>query len=183
VNYLGENVTYTPEAVMGMILGDVKLIGERDSGGPITDCVISVPVYFTDAERHAMLDASKIAGLNCLRLMNDTAATALGYGIYKTDLPEDKPIHTVIVDAGEMALQVRFLSFLPISRRLERSFHGWLRGSIPPSLRSIPPSLYTQISILEAHIQLLPSHLDILHHPRHTLTTVLDSHHTSASKR
>lgn len=106
VNYLGENVTYTPEAVMGMILGDVKLIGERDSGGPITDCVISVPVYFTDAERHAMLDASKIAGLNCLRLMNDTAATALGYGIYKTDLPEDKPIHTVIVDAGEMALQV-----------------------------------------------------------------------------
>lgn len=92
---------------MAMILGDIKLIGERDSGGPITDCVISVPVYFTDAERHAMLDASKIAGLNCLRLMNDTAAVALGYGIYKTDLPDDKPIHTVIVDVGEMALQVR----------------------------------------------------------------------------
>jgi len=106
VSYLGEQVQYTPEAVMAMILGDIKLIGERDSGGPITDCVISVPVYFTDAERHAMLDASKIAGLNCLRLMNDTAAVALGYGIYKTDLPDDKPIHTVIVDVGEMALQV-----------------------------------------------------------------------------
>mmetsp|Transcript_35480 Transcript_35480/g.100452 ORF Transcript_35480/g.100452 Transcript_35480/m.100452 type:complete len:803 (+) Transcript_35480:247-2655(+) len=106
VQSLGEQMTYTPEAVMGMILGDLKAIGERDMGGTMTDCVISVPVYYTDAERHAMLDAARIAGLNCLRLMNDTAATALGYGIFKTDLPEDKPIHAVIVDAGEIALQV-----------------------------------------------------------------------------
>lgn len=108
VEYLGEMTTFTPEAVMGMMLADLKIIAEKESGSAITDCVISVPVYYTDAERHAMLDASRIAGLNCLRLMNDTAATALGYGIYKTDLPEDKPIHVVIVDCGEMALQVRY---------------------------------------------------------------------------
>ena len=43
----------------------------------VTDVVVSVPSYFTDAERHAMLDASSIAGLNCLRLMNDSTAAAL----------------------------------------------------------------------------------------------------------
>eukprot|EP00951_Prasinocladus_malaysianus_P048552 scaffold659831_cov50-Prasinocladus_malaysianus.AAC.1 len=103
----GEQVTFTPEAVMGMIMADLKAIGERENNNiPITDCVVSVPVYYTDAERHAMLDATRIAGLNCLRLMNDTAATALGYGIYKTDLPDDKPIHVVIVDIGDVAMQV-----------------------------------------------------------------------------
>uniref|UniRef100_A0A061S331 Heat shock 70kDa protein 4 n=1 Tax=Tetraselmis sp. GSL018 TaxID=582737 RepID=A0A061S331_9CHLO len=107
VNALGNDVSYTPEAVMGMVLADLKVIAERENNGlPITDSVLSVPVYFTDSERHAMLDAARIANLNCLRLMNDTAATALGYGIYKTDLPDDKPIHVAIVDAGEMALQV-----------------------------------------------------------------------------
>ena len=50
-------------------------------------------VYRTDAERHAMLDAANIAGLNCLRLMNDITASALSYGIYKTDMAADKPTY------------------------------------------------------------------------------------------
>jgi len=59
------------------------------------------------------LDAAHIAGLNPLRLMNETAATALCYGIYKQDLPEpeDKPRNVVIVDCGHSAIQVCVCAF------------------------------------------------------------------------
>lgn len=53
-----------------------------------------------------MLDASQIAGVNCLRLMPETTATALAYGIYKTDLPEKEPVNVVFVDVGYSCLQV-----------------------------------------------------------------------------
>lgn len=68
-----------------------------------------VPCYFTDAERRAVLEAAVISGLNVLRLMNETTATALAYGIYKQDLPapEEKPRNVVFVDCGHSNLQVR----------------------------------------------------------------------------
>lgn len=66
--------------LMGMLLGELKTIAETDQGAKITDCVIGVPVYSTDAERRAMLDAAAIAGLNPLRLMHECTATALAYG-------------------------------------------------------------------------------------------------------
>lgn len=55
-----------------------------------------------------MLDAAQISGLNCLRLMNDTTATALAYGLYKQDLPapEEKPRNVVFVDMGSCNFQV-----------------------------------------------------------------------------
>lgn len=72
-----------------------------------------VPSYFTNAERKALLDAAAIAGLNVLRLFNETTATALAYGIYKQDLPapEDKPRNVVFVDCGHASLQVSACAF------------------------------------------------------------------------
>lgn len=70
------------------------------------DCVISVPLFFNDAERRAVLDAARIGGLNCLKLMNETTAVALSYGFYKNDLPEDKMRLIAFVDMGHSALQV-----------------------------------------------------------------------------
>jgi len=60
-----------------------------------------------------MLDASMMAGLNVLRLMNDTTATALAYGIYKQDLPgpDDKPRVTVFLDLGHSDLQMSAVAF------------------------------------------------------------------------
>ena len=52
-----------------------------------------------------MLAASKIAGLTCLRLMHETTATALAYGIYKTDLPEKEPVIVGFVDVGHSSFQ------------------------------------------------------------------------------
>ena len=60
-----------------------------------------------------MLDAAQMAGLNVLRLMNDTTATALAYGIYKQDLPapEEKPRNIIFVDLGHSDLQLSACSF------------------------------------------------------------------------
>ncbi|CAG8642022.1 2378_t:CDS:2 [Cetraspora pellucida] len=79
---------------------------------PISDVVISVPGWFTDAQRRRILDAAEVAGLNCLRLLNDISAAALGYGITKTDLPEDKPRNVVFVDIGYSSYSVAIVSFL-----------------------------------------------------------------------
>ena len=72
-----------------------------------------VPCFFTDAERRALLDAAQMAGLNVLRLMNETTATALAYGIYKQDLPaaEEPPRNVVFVDCGQSAVQAAICAF------------------------------------------------------------------------
>jgi len=105
VDYLGERTAFTPEQLMAMLLVDMKAIAETD-GSPVTDCVLSVPTFYNEAERYAMLNAAQIAGVNCLRLINETTATALAYGIYKTDLPEGEPVNVVFVDVGADAFQV-----------------------------------------------------------------------------
>jgi len=113
VSYLSEEVDFSSEQVTAMLLTKLKEIAEANLKAKVVDCVISVPCFFTDIERRAMLDASKIAGLNCLRIMNATTATALAYGIYKTDLPEekDKPRNVVFVDFGHSSLQIAAVAF------------------------------------------------------------------------
>ena len=107
VQFQNEPASFTPQQLMAMILVDLKLIAEAETGIPPVDCVLSVPEYYGEAERYAMLNAAQIAGLNCLRLINETTATALAYGIYKTDLPETDPVHVVFVDVGHSSVQVR----------------------------------------------------------------------------
>jgi heat shock 70kDa protein 4 len=114
VTFLNEKRQFTPEQVMTCLLKDLKKIAENDQGSAITDCVVSVPVYFAEAERLAMLNSAALAGLKCLRLMNEPTATALNWGIFKSDLPEDKPINVAFVDVGHSSLQV-------CSRRIDLS--------------------------------------------------------------
>eukprot|EP00118_Oscarella_pearsei_P003244 m.13544 g.13544 ORF g.13544 m.13544 type:complete len:884 (+) comp25019_c0_seq1:140-2791(+) len=113
VTYAGEENIFSPEQMVAMVLGKLKKIAETNLGTRVTDCVVSVPSYFTDGQRRGMLHSCQIAGLNCLRLMNDTTAAALAYGIYKQDLPEpsEKPRNVVFVDIGESALQVSACAF------------------------------------------------------------------------
>jgi len=112
VNYNDEQITVSPERCMGMLLKSMQAIAEKEQSGPVTDVVLSVPPYFTDAERHAMLDAANVVGLNVLRLMNDSTAAALSYGIYKTDLPPDKPTHVAFVDVGALDTTCSIVSFV-----------------------------------------------------------------------
>lgn len=109
--YLGEVRTFTPTQVLGMVFSDLKSIAEKNLNAAVVDCCIGIPVYFTDLQRRAVLDAATIAGLHPLRLIHETTATALAYGIYKTDLPENEPLNIAFVDVGHSSLQVCIVAF------------------------------------------------------------------------
>lgn len=111
VRYLGESRSFTPTQVLGMVLSDLKGIAEKNLNAQVADCCIGIPVYFTDLQRRAVMDAAAIAGLHPLRLFHETTATALGYGIYKTDLPENDQLNVVFVDIGHASMQVCVAGF------------------------------------------------------------------------
>uniref|UniRef100_A0AAR2KS60 Heat shock protein 4b n=1 Tax=Pygocentrus nattereri TaxID=42514 RepID=A0AAR2KS60_PYGNA len=113
VTYMEEEKVFSIEQVTAMLLTKLKETAESALKKPVADCVISVPCYYTDAERRSVLDAAQIAGLNCLRLMNETTAVALAYGIYKQDLPapEEKPRTVAFVDVGHSGYQVSVCAF------------------------------------------------------------------------
>ena len=99
---MGEKQKFTATQLVSMFLNKVKATASAELKLPVSDIVISVPAWFTDVQRRAIMDAAEIAGLKLLRLINDTTATALGYGIPRQDLPtaEEKPKRVCFVDIG-----------------------------------------------------------------------------------
>ncbi|KAH8681508.1 heat shock protein hsp88 [Xylariales sp. PMI_506] len=102
VNYLGKKEKFSATELTAMYLSKIKQTTAAELKLPVSDMVMSVPAWFTDIQRRALLDAAEIAGLRVLRLINDTTAAALGYGITKLDLPgpEEKPRRVAFIDIG-----------------------------------------------------------------------------------
>ncbi|KAL2159821.1 hypothetical protein VTH06DRAFT_1954 [Thermothelomyces fergusii] len=102
VSYLGKKEQFTATQLVAMFLTKIKQTTMNEVKLPVSDVVMSVPAWFTDAQRRALIDAADIAGLKLLRLINDTTAAALGYGITKLDLPgpDEKPRRVAFVDVG-----------------------------------------------------------------------------------
>jgi len=102
VNYLGKKERFSATQLVAMYLSKIKQTTANEIKLPVSDLVMSVPAWFTDVQRRAIIDAAEIAGLKLLRLMNDTTAAALGYGITKLDLPtsDEKPRRVAFVDVG-----------------------------------------------------------------------------------
>lgn len=83
VNVKGEDKKFSPEEISAMVLGKMKQTAEDYLGKPIKNAVVTVPAYFSDAQRSATKDAGTIAGLNVMRIINEPTAAAIAYGLDK----------------------------------------------------------------------------------------------------
>ncbi|GAP82943.1 putative heat shock 70kDa protein 4 [Rosellinia necatrix] len=113
VSYQGKKEKFSATQIVAMFLSKIKQTAATELRLPVADVVMSVPPWFTDMQRRSILDASEIAGLKPLRIMNDTTAAALGYGITKLDLPaeDQRPRRVVFVDMGHSNFSCSIVEF------------------------------------------------------------------------
>lgn len=103
----GEKKVFSPEEISSMVLTKMKDIAESFMGKTVKDAVVTVPAYFNDSQRQATKDAAAIAGLNCLRIINEPTAAAIAYGLDKN---KDEDKNVLIFDLGGGTFDVSLLN-------------------------------------------------------------------------
>lgn len=106
VMYEDNSSVFSAEQVTSALLYKLKSIAEKGLQSKVVDCVIGVPAIWTEGQRRALLDSAKISGLNVLRLLNESTAVALSYGLSGRQLPKDTPQKVLFLDMGYAHTQV-----------------------------------------------------------------------------
>mmetsp|Transcript_47062 Transcript_47062/g.100739 ORF Transcript_47062/g.100739 Transcript_47062/m.100739 type:complete len:899 (+) Transcript_47062:132-2828(+) len=113
VTYKGESRAMSAVEVTAMYLTKLREITEKWCEGKVSDCVIAVPSSFSDVQRQAVLDAAEIANIKVLRVMNEHTATALAYGIYRSnDFDPEKPMTVAFCSMGNSLFSVTIVQFI-----------------------------------------------------------------------
>jgi heat shock 70kDa protein 4 len=111
LNYSGEKQQFRSEQLAACLLQKLRLTTEKATGSKVSDCVISCPAYWTDSTRRALMDAARLGGLNPLRIINDTTAVAINYGILRP-LPTDQSIKVMFLDIGDCSTTASVMSLI-----------------------------------------------------------------------
>lgn len=106
VHYKDELKSFTPEGISSMILSKMKTIVETHLGAKVSQAVITVPAYFNDSQRRATLDATAIAGLHPIRIINEPTVASIAYGLHRKVSGEES---VLVFDVGGGTLDVSVL--------------------------------------------------------------------------
>jgi len=115
VQFEGQQQQFEATTVCGMMFQDLKSIAELECKGPVADCVIGVPAYWSDRQRRALHDAATMAGFKVLRVLSENVAQAVAYGCNpKRELPKEgeEPTTVMILDMGHSNFQVSMCQFV-----------------------------------------------------------------------
>jgi heat shock protein 4 len=110
VRYRGEKRTFLPEQITAMMFQKLQSTYKKHGIGH-NDIVLSVPTYYTEQERKAILDAGKIAGINIVKLVNETSAIAMSYGIFRKAELDATPKNVAFIDIGHGSTSVFVAAF------------------------------------------------------------------------
>jgi len=122
VSYDDNTQVFSPQAVLAMMLGGMgEIVADNNSGAPMKDVVLTVPPYFTQKQREAVIDSASIAGLKVLRLLNENTASALSYGMFrgaKREFPDDGST-ILFMDAGHSTFTATVVEFTNSSLKVK----------------------------------------------------------------
>nr|CEL70435.1 TPA: Heat shock 70 kDa protein [Neospora caninum Liverpool] len=112
VQYRGKEAQFSAERVAAAFLTKLRQVAEGSLQKPVSEVVIACPPWFRDANRSALLDAAQIAGLKCLRIISDMAATCLDYGMYRRHhFAADRPHIVAFVGVGHSSTSACIAAF------------------------------------------------------------------------
>lgn len=116
-----DETTYSPEELIAQLLHRAKEFAEQSAQQPIKECVLTVPGYFNQAERKALIQAAELANLKVLQLINDYTAVALNYGIFRIKDFNETAQYVMFFDMGATATTVTVVSYQTVKTK-ERGY-------------------------------------------------------------
>uniref|UniRef100_A0A8C9Y5S8 Hypoxia up-regulated protein 1 n=1 Tax=Sander lucioperca TaxID=283035 RepID=A0A8C9Y5S8_SANLU len=112
-----EEMQYTPEELLGMVLNYSRVLAQDFAEQPIKDAVITVPAFFNQAERRAVLQAAQMAGLKVLQLINDNTAVALNYGVFRRKDIDNTVKNMMFYDMGSGSTTATIVTYQTVKTK------------------------------------------------------------------